>query len=158
MPHIFHSHLDWSGAAKGPTLDVATFSRNLDVTIDTTTLPMSSAPAFRGDPARLNPEQLFVASVSACQALTYLFLAAKHRVAVVGYSDDAQGYLEVVEHRMRMSLVTLRPDIVLARDADEGKARDLVAEAHAHCFIANSVAAVVTIEPTVRVVELAAAG
>jgi organic hydroperoxide reductase OsmC/OhrA len=153
MTHIFVSHLDWAGAANGATRDVATFSRDLNVTIGPFTLPMSSAPAFKGDPLRGNPEQLFVASLSACQALTYLHLAATNHVAVVGYSDDAVGRLEMVERRLRMSQVVLRPEIVLERGADVAVARALVEKAHASCFIANSVTAVVTIEPTVRVAQ-----
>lgn len=74
MTHVFFSHLDWSGAVKGATRDVAALDRDLDNTIDGTTIPMSSPPAFAGNPLRVNPEQLYVASLSACQALTFLFL------------------------------------------------------------------------------------
>lgn len=109
MADVFISHLEWTGPAKGPTRDPATFSRDLNLTVDAITLPMSSAPSYRGDPSRANPEQLFVASLSACQALTYLFLAAKNGVAVVGYTDDAEGRLGVAEGKIRMSRVTLRP-------------------------------------------------
>jgi len=107
MTDVFISHLEWTGAAKGPTRDPATFSRDLNVSIDAITLPMSSAPTYRGDPSRANPEQLFVASLSGCQALTYLLLAAKKGVAVVGYTDDALGRLEVVDGKIRMSQVTI---------------------------------------------------
>jgi organic hydroperoxide reductase OsmC/OhrA len=157
MAHVFLSHLEWSGAATGPTHDAATFSRDLTVRIGGQTVPMSSAPAFHGDPFRVNPEELFVASLSACQALTYLYLAARNRIAVVGYSDEAQGELEMIEKRMRMSRVTLRPQIVLEPHADVTLAHSLVEKAHANCFIANSVAATVTIEPMVTVADVAVA-
>jgi hypothetical protein len=52
-----------------------------------------------------------VASLSSCQALTYLFLAAKNGVAVVGYTDDAEGRLGIVDGKIRMSRVMLRPRI-----------------------------------------------
>jgi organic hydroperoxide reductase OsmC/OhrA len=157
MSHIFLSQLDWAGAATGPTRDAATFSRDLNVRIGPFTLPMSSAPAFGGDPARGNPEQLFVASLSACQALTYLYFAAKNDIAVVGYSDDALGHLEMVGRRMRMARVVLRPQIVLEQGADLALARALVERAHASCFIANSVTTTVKIEPTVRFAQAAVA-
>lgn len=77
MADTFTCHLEWSGAARGPTRDV-NVSRDLDVTFGALPgIPMSAAPGYKGDPARLNPEQLLVASLSACQALTYLFLAAR---------------------------------------------------------------------------------
>lgn len=147
MADVFLSHLEWSGAAKGATRDPATFSRDLDVTIGPTAVAMSSAPGFRGDAARVNPEQLFVASLSACQALTYLFLAAKQGVPVTGYADDAEGRLGLAEGRMRVSRVVLRPRITLADRASEVAARELVAKAHADCFIANSTTTPVQIEP-----------
>lgn len=149
MTHVFFSHLDWSGAAKGGIHDVATFDRDLDVTIDGTTVPMSSAPAFGGNPLRVNPEQLYVASLSACQALTFLFLAARDHLLVTGYSDDAVGELAMVDGRLRMAVVKLRPQITLDPDADVATARLLVEKAHRQCFIANSVSAKVDIEPDI---------
>ena len=130
MADTFISHLDWSGAAKGPTRDPAQFSRDLSVSVDGMSIPMSAAPCYRGDASRANPEQLFVASLSACQALTYLFVAAKNGVAVAGYEDDAEGTLALVESKMRMSRVTLRPRITLEAAANEVKARELVHTAH----------------------------
>jgi organic hydroperoxide reductase OsmC/OhrA len=144
---VFRCHLDWSGAAKGPTRDPVSFSRDLDVTAGSVALPMSAAPGFRGDASRANPEELFVASLSACQALTYLFLAAKHGVAVTGYTDDAEGRLGLSDGKMRVSRVTLRPRITLADPASEATARELVEKAHGDCFIANSTTTPVLIEP-----------
>jgi organic hydroperoxide reductase OsmC/OhrA len=148
MTDVFVSHLEWTGATKGSTQDPR-FSRDLAVTLDAAVLPMSSAPAYRGDPSRTNPEQLFVASVSACQALTYLSLAARNGVAVAAYSDEAEGWLGVVDGKTRMARVSLRPRIVLAPGADEAKARSLVTKAHDGCFIANSVSTAIDISPTV---------
>jgi organic hydroperoxide reductase OsmC/OhrA len=118
---------------------------------------MSSAPGYRGDPSRANPEQLFVASISACQALTYLFLAAKNGVAVVAYADDAEGHLGIRDGRMRMSRVTLRPRITLEAGTNDVQASQLVAKAHEACFIANSVATPVDIKPTFAFAGSAAA-
>lgn len=153
MADVFVSHLVWSGSARGATLDAAAFSRDLDVTIGPIAVPMSAAPGFRGDASRANPEQLFVASLSACQALTYLFLAAKHGVAVTAYTDDAEGRLGLADGRMRVSRVVLRPHITLAGAADDAKARALVEKAHGDCFIANSTTTPVHIEPTFEFAE-----
>lgn len=149
MTHVFFSHLDWSGAVKGGTRDVAMLDRDVDVTIDGTTVPMSSAPAFGGDPLRVNPEQLYVASLSACQALTFLFLAARDHLFVTGYSDDAVGELAMVDGKLRMAAVKLRPQIALDPEADVDKARLLVEKAHRQCFIGNSVSAKVDVEPDI---------
>ena len=157
MADVFLSHLEWSGAAKGPTRDATTFSRDLTLSIGATDLAMSAAPAYRGDSSRINPEQLFVAAVSACQGLTYLSLAARNRIAVVEYKDDAEGWLGPIDGYLRMSRVVLRPRITLESGADEARARELVDKAHDNCFIANSVSAGVQIEPSFAFAEVAAA-
>ena len=156
MTDTFIAHLEWTGAAKGPARDPKTFSRDLNVTINAVTLPMSAAPNYRGNPSRPNPEQLFVAALSTCQALTYLFVAAKHGVAVVSYTDDAEGRLGIVDGKVRMSRVTLRPRITLEAGANETQARELVAKAHDGCFVANSVSTPIDIEPTFAFTEAAA--
>ncbi len=156
MADVFVSRLEWTGAAKGPTRYPSTFSRDLSVSLDATTLPMSSAPGYRGDPSRANPEQLFVASLSACHALTYLFLAARDQISVIGYHDDAEGHLGLVDGKMRMSRVTLRPLITLGSVADEDRARALVAKAHDSCFIGNSVTTPVVVVPAFTFAEAAA--
>lgn len=148
MADLFVSRLEWSGASQGATLAPATYSRDLDVTVGPVAVPMSAAPGFRGDATRANPEQLFVASLSACQALTYLFLAAKHGVAVVAYTDEAEGRLGLSDGRMRVARVLLRPRITLADGASESTARGLIDKAHADCFIANSTTTPIDIEAT----------
>jgi organic hydroperoxide reductase OsmC/OhrA len=154
---VFTARLDWSGAAKGPTRDAASFSRDLIATFNGVTLPMSAAPGYHGDPSRVNPEQLLVVSVSACHALTYLFLAARNHIGVTRYVDDAEGELGRVDGRIRMSRVTLRPRITIERGADVTQALALAHDAHKGCFIGNSLVASIEIEPTVEVAETATA-
>jgi peroxiredoxin-like protein len=146
MAEVFVSHLDWSGAMKGPARDPATFSRDLDVSFGAITLQMSAAQGYRGDATRANPEQLLVASLSACQALTYLYLAARNGISVVRYADDAEGHLALVDGKIRMARVKLRPAITMEGGANTEKARQLVEKAHQECFIANSVSTRVEIE------------
>jgi len=107
MADVFTSHLEWTGAPTGPTNNVTSYRRDLDVSVAGSTVPMSAAPRSGGDVSRANPEQLLVAALSTCQALTYLFVAEKHGVPVAGYSDDADGHLTVVDGRIRMGRVTL---------------------------------------------------
>src|SRR5262245_16550902 len=132
MAESFRSHLEWVGAGKGPTRDPASFSRDLRVSIGPITLAMSSAPGFRGDASRANPEQLLVASLSACQTLTYLFLWQPGRASPSsGMSMRRRAGFERADGAMRMTRVTLRPHIVLEDGADAAKARVLIDKAHA---------------------------
>ena len=97
---------------------------------------MSSAPGSV-NAMRPNPEQLYVAALSACQALTYLFLAARGGVAVTGYSDDAVGELATVDGAFRMATVKLRPHITLEPGADAGQAQVLVERATSDASLAT---------------------
>ena len=151
MAETFRCHLQWAGAT-GQPLQNAHFSRDLTASFpNLPSMALSAAATYKGDPNKLNPELLFVASLSSCQALTYLFLAAQAGVGVIAYADEAEGKLGIVEGKMRMSAVTLRPLITLAAGSDEQKAQVLIEKAHHGCFIANSVSTVVTIEPTFQI-------
>ena len=57
-------------------------------------LHASSAPDFKGDTDRVNPEEAFVAALSSCHMLTFLAICARKRLAVESYDDDAVGFLD----------------------------------------------------------------
>ena len=104
----------------------------------------------KGDPAVLNPEQLLLMAASSCQMLWFLHLAAKARVDVVAYEDDAEALMPEDEEPVRITEVTLRPRITVSGDASEERVRKLVDQAHGYCFIANSLNCAMRIEPTVE--------
>ena len=103
-----------------------------------------------GDPSVLNPEQLLVMSASSCQMLSFLHLAAKARIDVVEYVDEATGVMPEDDLPLRITEITLRPRITVAGDASEERVHKLVHTAHEHCFIANSLNSLITIETSVE--------
>ena len=103
-----------------------------------------------GDPSILNPEQLLVMSASSCQMMSFLHLAAKARIDVVDYEDEATGVMPEDDLPLRITEITLRPRITVAGDASEERVRKLVHTAHEHCFIANSLRSAVSIETSVE--------
>lgn len=105
----------------------------------------------KGDPAVLNPEQLVVMAASSCQMLWFLHLAAKARVDVVAYDDDALAVMPEGEQPVSITEVTLRPRIVIAGEATEERVRKLIATAHEHCNVANSLRGDMTIEPAIEI-------
>jgi organic hydroperoxide reductase OsmC/OhrA len=110
----------------------------------------SSDPAFRGDAQRYNPEELLVASVSACHMLWYLHLCAAAGVTVVGYADDARGTMVDNDNGSgRFTGVVLRPPITMSAGADRERATALHTEAHRSCFIANSVTFPIECQPMI---------
>ncbi len=110
----------------------------------------SADPAYRGDRSKFNPEELLVASLSACHMLWYLHLCAVGGIRVVRYEDQAEGTLATeADGSGRFTQVILRPFIVLGA-GDLGRALELHAEAHRKCFIASSVNFPVEIEPKIE--------
>jgi organic hydroperoxide reductase OsmC/OhrA len=113
-------------------------------------LELSSDPAFRGSPSLLNPEQLLLAAASSCQLLSYLAMAARSRIDVLSYDDEADAVMPEDVRPVRITRITLRPRIVVARGGDLDKARKLVARAHHACYIANTVNAEIVIEAVIE--------
>lgn len=156
MSAMYSSVLEWTGGTRGAATDPKTFSRDLSIAFDGQTILASAAPEFSGNPDRVNPEEMLVGAVSACQALTYLFLAARKGIHVVSYEDRAEGRLSLVDGRMQMTDIVLRPVIGLETGTDLAAAEALVEKAHAGCFISNSLNAPVRIEAHFGVVACVA--
>ena len=113
-------------------------------------LRLSSDPTFLGAAELLNPEQLLVAAASSCQLLSFLALAARARVDVVAYEDEAEGTMDESDAPARVQRIVLRPRIV-APGASEERVLGLVEQGHRLCFIANSVRSEIVIEPRIEV-------
>ncbi len=113
----------------------------------------SSSPAVvpvpLSDPAGVDPEEAFVASLSSCHMLWFLFYAAKGGFVVDSYRDAADGLMEkTADGSQWMSRVVLRPDVRFSGAAPDAAAMtEMHDKAHHACFIANSVKTVVTVEP-----------
>lgn len=118
------------------------------------TVPASSSPAVVpipwSNPSCVDPEEAFVASLSSCHMLTFLFLAQKQGFQIDAYEDEAIGIVSKNDQgSMWVSSVTLHPKITFGGDklpSAEDQER-LHHAAHGHCFIANSVKTAVTVQP-----------
>lgn len=150
--HRYRATLTWTGAAKGPTTDYESYSRECRIEIPGKPPLIASAdPTFRGDPALTNPEDMLVAALVSCHALSYLALAARVRIPVLAYRDEATGTMDMKDGRIRFVEVVLHPRVTIAAGADAEKAHALHHKAHDHCFIANSVNFPVRHEPAIAV-------
>ncbi len=138
--HRYQAKLVWTGAAQGPTSSYEAYSREYTIEVEgKPPLRGTADPAFRGDPRLHNPEELLVVALSSCHMLSFLAIAARKRVLVVGYEDDAIGTMAVKDGRLRFTDVLLRPRVMLAPGGDASVAEAVHAKAHDLCFIANSV-------------------
>ena len=101
------------------------------------------------NPANVDPEEAFVASLSSCHMLFFVDFARRAGFVVDGYVDESEGLLEKrPDGKMAMTIVTLRPRVTWGGNPpDEAAIADLHHRAHEACFIANSVTTEVRIEP-----------
>ena len=146
-PHRYTTTCDWEGSTAGG-YDHYDRTHRATAPPAETTLTLTCDQALRGSPELLDPEQLLVIAASSCQLLSFLAVAARARVHVVAYHDDAEGVMPTDEPPMRITDIVLRPEITVRGDADDERLRHLVEVAHRECFIANSVTADITIEAT----------
>lgn len=150
--HRYRATITWTGNPGGGTSQRGDHSRNHEIAIKGKPVILgSSDPGFRGDPARHNPEDLLVASLSACHMLWYLSLCARAGIVVTVYVDRAEGTMvEDASGGGTFTQVVLKPEITLGPGADRERADALHHEAHEKCFISQSVNFPVTIEATYR--------
>ena len=93
-----------------------------------------------GDATRHNPEDMLLASLSACHMLWYLHLCAVNKIVVTAYEDQPEGAMEVVSGSDgRFTEVVLRPRVTIAAGSDAARAESLHEVANSKCFVANSV-------------------
>lgn len=112
------------------------------------TVVASASPSYKGDASKADPEDLLVAALSSCHMLSFLAIAAKKRLTVQSYQDDAVGFLEDDTPnggKLWIKRVILRPKVMI--DADAETLAEIYHKAHEACFIANSVKTEVSVEP-----------
>ena len=117
-------------------------------------IPGSSSPHVvpvpYSDTAAVDPEEMFVSSLSSCHMLWFLSIAAKHKYVIDSYKDAAIGIMEKnVQGKLAMSVVTLRPHVQFSGKKIPSRAEldQMHHDAHEECFIANSVKCEVRCEP-----------
>jgi organic hydroperoxide reductase OsmC/OhrA len=108
----------------------------------------TSVPLPYSKPENIDPEEAFVAALSSCHMLTFIWLAAKDKFVVDSYDDPAVGHMSKnAQGRLAVTSVRLEPQVVFSGEkipTDEDVKR-LHHGAHEQCFIANSVLTEVTV-------------
>jgi organic hydroperoxide reductase OsmC/OhrA len=145
-----HASVRWTRTSADFTYD--SYNRAHAVTFKTGAIVLagSAAPAFKGDADRVDPEEAFTASLSACHMLSFLAICARKRLTVDSYADDAVGFMEKgANGKLWVARVRLHPLVKFAPGTSVAPA--MLAEihhlAHLECFIANSVKTDVSVAP-----------
>ena len=138
--------LNWQKGDAAFTYDA--YPRNHQITFkDGVAKTFSAAPAYRGDASKGDPEDMFVAALSSCHMLSFLAIAAKKKLTVLSYDDEAVGFMEKEGGKLWITRTVLHPKVRFETAPDAATLAEMHHQAHELCFIANSVKTEVTVEP-----------
>ena len=139
---IYKVNLKWTEARKGvvassgkPAIEVAT------------------PPEFKGHPGFWTPEDLFVASLSACLMSTFLYYAQKSQLRFSAFEISAQGILEQVDNEFIISTVEMTPHVLVVSAEEIEKAKKALELSQKDCLISNSVKSKINVHPEITVVN-----
>lgn len=151
--HRYRTQVLWTGNLGQGTVNYRAYERSHEIVVEgKPSISGSSDPAFRGDKTKYNPEELLVASLSACHMLWYLHLCAEVSIVVTHYLDQAVGTMIETEDRGgRFAEVVLKPVVTLAPGSDTKQAEQLHEQAHHFCFVANSMNFPVLCKPSIQI-------
>jgi len=151
--HRYTTTIRWTGNTGTGTSGYRNYARAYTIAAaGKTPIAGSSEPFYRGDATRWNPEELLVASLSACHQLWYLHLCADAGIVVTAYEDTAGGTMvDDATGAGSFTQVTLRPHATLAAGSDPVRAIALHEVAAEKCAIARSMNFPSSCEPAVSV-------
>lgn len=153
--HRYAVTVDWQGNRGTGTSGYRAYGRqNLVSAAGKPPIEASADRTFHGNADRWNPEEMLLGALSQCHMLSYLHVAVRHGVTVLGYVDDAIGIMEETGGGGgRFTSATLRPRVTITDPAQKVLADSLHAEAAELCFIAASINFPVAHEPVTVVGE-----
>lgn len=114
-------------------------------------MDVGSGPEFKGETGIWTPEDLLVGALNTCLMLTFLAFANSKGVGPVAYESSAEGRLENVDGKYRITEVTVQPTIALRSQADLEAAQKIMESVESNCFISNSITAKVKLNSQFRV-------
>jgi organic hydroperoxide reductase OsmC/OhrA len=135
----YQNQLEWTRARRG-TLAAP----------GKTAIEVGSPPEFKGEEGVWSPEEMLVGAVNACLMLTFAAFADHRKLVFTGYTSRAEGLLENVDGKYRITEVSVQPLVTLQSEADLSAAREIFGGLEENCFITNSITARVTVTPELR--------
>jgi organic hydroperoxide reductase OsmC/OhrA len=141
MDHNYKISVKWTGNTGKGTVEYKAYERSYILSAEgKPNLEGSSDPAFRGDAAKWNPEELLLAALSTCHMLWYLHICATNKIVITQYEDHPVAVMKLeTSGAGQFTEATLNPRIVITDAKRIGDAEKLHHEAHEKCFIARSV-------------------
>jgi organic hydroperoxide reductase OsmC/OhrA len=152
MEHRYRARCSWTGST-GQGYQTYRREHAASAPPAADSLVLSADRAFLGRADHLNPEQLVVLAAASCQLLSFLAVAARARIDVLAYEDDAEGIMPGDDRPVRLTRIVLRPRIAVARGPTVERVRHLVEVAHRECYVANSLRTPVDVQAQVEFLD-----
>jgi peroxiredoxin-like protein len=144
--HYYNVDINWINSRKG-MLCSPELNKNNGICIEVATPPEFT----KGIAGVWSPEHLFVAAVSGCLMTTFLAIAENSTLEFVNFSCQAKGTLELVEGKLMMSEISLKPTVVIHNEKYRDKAIRVIKKAENACLITHSIKSKITMEITIEV-------
>lgn len=101
-------------------------------------------PEFGGTDTWWSPEHLLVAATASCMTATYYAMAERIGLHVVAFKCKGRGVLDKSEGGVSFTAIELDVELMVAQ-GDVTRARKLLDDAKARCFVASSLRAPVSL-------------
>ena len=128
----------------------------VDVITGTHTFKVDEPEVLGGTDVAANPVQLILASLGACQAITYQFWAAKLDIALEGIEARVEGDLDLrgffgIDDSVRPGFTRIRLFVTLRGPEAPERYAVLIGAVNAHCPVLDIVANPVPVERRVKI-------
>lgn len=137
LPYRYETRLDWKEESRGITSAAGKPE-----------IAVGPPPEFGGRESWWSPEHLFIAAVETCFMTTFMAVARKSKLNVLGYESRAEGAVDKTTEGFSFARVTLHPVLKVAA-ADVERTQRLLDLAKKHCLVSASLKTPVIIEAAV---------
>lgn len=128
--HQYNVNLKWISDRKGEIS-----SLELDQIIEVATPPQFP----KGMESIWSPEHLLTAAVNSCYMTTFLSIAENSKLEFISFDCSATGKLELVEGKLLMTEIALKPVLLISNQSDKDRAERILQKSEAACLISNSI-------------------
>ena len=144
--HYYTVDINWKNDRKG-ILCSPELNKEKGICIE-----VATPPEFpKGIPGIWSPEHLFIAAVSGCLMTTFLAIAENSTLEFTSFNCSAKGKLELLEGKLQISEILLKPNVFITNESFRNKALRIVKKAENACLIAHSIKSVISMEVGVHV-------
>jgi peroxiredoxin-like protein len=139
--HHYNVNLKWISDRKGEIS-----SLELDQIIEVATPPQFP----KGMESIWSPEHLLTAAVNSCYMTTFLSIAENSKLEFISFDCSATGKLELVEGKLLMTEIALKPVLLISNQSDKDRAERILQKSEAACLISNSIKSKTTLVTSIE--------